>query len=498
MTDRTTIGLPTRPLNRASMVVVSLAILATFGGIVGYVTLELRQEIRGRILDRAASSFEQVVTSEYRRFEEAALNIDYEGNKSISSLPILADPSFSVSDDPFINEIILGSQSPSSSLEEPLDPIDEIAVWGLGLAKEVDLFAPDGLRRDSRPDLTDKPPLSQAIRATVSKGTPLVDLSNETGSNPELIVTMAFLRDKGEKPTGYARFLLNGTEVVEELTALDDNLRQQAGIAFLAGGFIIAGILWFFFNRLQRSSQLLAERSEKLAQANEKLVLASKSATLGSISAHLMHGLKNPLAGLREFVKGRESSDPSDEEIQLVAQAAGSMQNMVEEALQVLQEQTSEGVSYAFTVDEMMTILEKRLAPLADEKGVSLQVAGNLPEASIDNLGANLLVLALFNLGQNAIEATPEQEQVSLDCKLEGNNRVAFRVRDTGLGLPVDVAESPFAPRTSRKKGGSGVGLSISQQLVERAGAELSLESNGPEGACFLVLIRANDTNEEA
>ena len=85
---------------------------------------ELRQEIRGRILDRAASSFEQVVTSEYRRFEETALNIDFEGNKSISSLPILAGPSFSVSDDPFINEIILGNQSPSSSLEEPLDPID--------------------------------------------------------------------------------------------------------------------------------------------------------------------------------------------------------------------------------------------------------------------------------------------------------------------------------------------------------------------------------------
>ena len=111
------------------------------------------------------------------------------------------------------------------------------------------------------------------------------------------------------------------------------------------------------------------------------------------------------------------------------------------------------------------------------------------------NLEANLLVLALFNLGQNAIEATPEQGQVELDCKLEENNRVAFRVRDAGPGLPEVVANNPFAPRISRKEGGTGVGLSISRQLAERAGAELSLESNGPEGACFLIIARASETS---
>ena len=73
MTASTSSGQATRPLSRAFMTMVSLTVLATFGGIVGYVTLNLREDIRGRILDRAAGSFEQVVTSEYQRAEEAAL-----------------------------------------------------------------------------------------------------------------------------------------------------------------------------------------------------------------------------------------------------------------------------------------------------------------------------------------------------------------------------------------------------------------------------------------
>ena len=55
------------------MMMVSLTVLATFGSIVGYVTFKLREDIRSRILERAASSLEQVVTSEYRRADEASL-----------------------------------------------------------------------------------------------------------------------------------------------------------------------------------------------------------------------------------------------------------------------------------------------------------------------------------------------------------------------------------------------------------------------------------------
>ena len=164
------------------------------------------------------------------------------------------------------------------------------------------------------------------------------------------------------------------------------------------------------------------------------------------------------------------------------------IQAMVEEALQVLQEHRAEGVSYAFTTKETLDILKKRLGPLAESKGVALKMPNSVPEASIDNMQANLLVLALFNLGQNAIEVTTEKGAVTFGCDLEAENQLAFRVSDDGPGLPETMLDAPFAPRPSSKQGGTGVGLAISQQLADLAGAQLSLESNGQDGACFLLL----------
>ncbi len=450
------------------MTIVSLIVLAIFGGIVGYVTLNLREDIRGRILDRAAGSFEQVVTSEYQRAEEAALL----KNAELIEMDLI--------------DLAVSSE----------EIIDEIALWCLEfpLVKAIDLHDLQGNLRHGLPEVFDQTSLPQTERSTLGKGILRPQLTNDP--TPNLVVTMAFLPEEGAQVTGFARFLIDGTKVTSELIALDDNLTQQAGVAFGAGAIIIAIILWLSFSRLQRSSLLLAERSRKLEKANNQLVLASKSAALGSVSAHLMHGLKNPLAGLREYVKDRESNEP-DDEVRLVSQAARSMQAMVEEALQVLQEQRAEGVSYAFTAEEMLSILRKRLAPLAESKGVNLHFPETVSDVSIDNLKANLLVLALFNLGQNAIEATPAGGAVHFACDLDAENGLAFQVDDGGPGLPEDMLDAPFAPRVSRKQGGTGVGLAISQQLAERAGAELTLKNNGPGGACFLLVASLEGTLED-
>ena len=420
MTEPSSIEQPSRPLNRVSVIMVSLAVLTIFGGIVAYVTFNLREDIRGRILDRAASSLEQIVTSEYRRTEETALL----ENAQLIEMDLI--------------DLAVSAEA----------VIDETAFWCLELpdVQAVALHDVPGELRRALPVDFDPLPLRESERASLANGNSQVRFLNE--SMADLVVSMAFLPEEDSEPTGYARFLLDGTAVVEELTALDDNLSQQAGIAFFAGGALITAILWLSFCRLQRSSQLLAERGRKLAELNNRLVLASKSAALGSVSAHLMHGLKNPLAGLREYVQDREADNPADEEIQLVSQAARSMQSMVEEALQVLQEHRAEGVSYAFTTEEMLDIVEKRLAPLAESKEISIQIPKSVPAASIDNMQANLLVLALFNLGQNAIEATGEKAQLHFRATLRVET-VSHSEFGTGVPVCQRICWTPSLPHES-------------------------------------------------
>lgn len=471
MTDSTSseTGPAVRPLSLASMIMVAFAVLATFGGIVAYVTLNLREDIRSRILERAASSFEQVVTSEYQRAEEVALL----ENAELIEMDLI--------------DLAVSSE----------EIIDEIAFWSIEmpLVQSIAIHDLDGEIRRALPGGFDLRSMDQAERDSLAEVHSGADFLNE--SMDDLVVNMAFVPEEGSEPTGYARFVLDATAVTEELVALDDNLRQQAGTAFGAGALIIAIILWFSFHRLCRSSVLLAQRGRKLGEMNERLILASKSAALGSVTAHLMHGLKNPLAGLREYVKDRETTDPADEEVGLVSQAARSMQAMVEEALQVLQDQETEGISYAFTAEEMCTLLEKRLSPLAEQREIALRFPQTFPDFSMDNLKANLILLALFNLGQNAIEATPKKGEVRFTCEKDRGNQLFFRVRDDGPGLPEHMLEAPFAPRPSSKQGGTGVGLAISQQLAERADAELTLEDNGTGGACFLLVGSSESVQDD-
>ena len=84
-----------------------------------------------------------------------------------------------------------------------------------------------------------------------------------------------------------------------ELDDLDGQLWVTGGILLFFGGGVVVWILVLSFRRLEKANLLLVERSQRLADANRKLLLAAKTSAVGSLTANLMHGLKNPLAGLR-------------------------------------------------------------------------------------------------------------------------------------------------------------------------------------------------------
>jgi len=100
--------------------------------------------------------------------------------------------------------------------------------------------------------------------------------------------------------------------------------------------------------------------------------------------------------------------------------------------------------------------------------------------------------LILENLLQNAVDATPSGKRVQLRLT-ESEKRFSMEVEDEGSGLTQQAAQGLFMPCTSSKKGGSGIGLTISRQLAVHMGATLALKRNTPTGSCFeLVLPKQN------
>ena len=365
----------------------------------------------------------------------------------------------------------------------------------------VRLFDPDGHFVESFPLYVteqDLPPAHQsALKAMrpVSEFHPHAEMaglfypddSAPTGKIPLLEVFVPLHTENGPL-AGIAQFLVEGHSIVAEYARLDRHLARQALLAFTAGGTILATALAWAFQRLRRANRQLAERTENLARANQELALAAKTSALGAVAAHLIHGLKNPLTGLQNFVAARgspASRATADDWIQAVA-STGRMQAMISQVVGVLREESA-GTAYEVTLAELDQIVRSRVQPLARERAVNfttmIQAEGTLP-----NRAANLVALILVNLVENALQATPAGKTVALAVS-RAAGRFVFEVRDEGAGFPADTPL--FMPCHSAKPGGNGIGLALCKQLANHLGAELELASSTPAGCVFALRLPA-------
>ena len=214
-------------------------------------------------------------------------------------------------------------------------------------------------------------------------------------------------------------------------------------------------------------------------------------------TSHLIHGLKNPLSGLQNFMSGLLPSDtesPEADWTQAVA-ATRRMQSLINQVVNVLREE--EGAArYEITLAELAEIVSAKVRPLSVERRVRFftQVNG---EAVLPNRAANLIALILVNLAQNALQATLAGSAVTLSLTERGE-QILCEVRDEGPGLPPELAANLFAPCKSTKEGGSGIGLAISKQLANHLGADLRLKHNAPGGCVFVLAFPVTVTSEKS
>jgi signal transduction histidine kinase len=254
------------------------------------------------------------------------------------------------------------------------------------------------------------------------------------------------------------------------------------------GGSILAAGLALAFRRVQRANRLLAERTSSLLQANRELALAAKTSAVGAVTSHLIHGLRNPLTGLHSFVQDRAVAPGNGEEgdWQLAVATTERMQSLINRVVRVLQEEPA-ATRYEITLAELVEMLARKLQPAAAAAGVDFQT-GVAPPGALSNHEADLVLLILENLVQNAIDATPAGKTVRLSVGTEGG-RVVMEVADEGPGLPPEMQARLFTPCASQKKGGSGIGLAISQQLAKHLGAELGLKHSTSKGCAFRLAL---------
>ena len=299
---------------------------------------------------------------------------------------------------------------------------------------------------------------------------------------PLLEVLVPLRSAEGEDLSAIAQFIIEGNSIAQEYAMLARNLNSQAVLIFLAGGAVLIIGLGLSFHQLEKSNRLLETRTASLLKANEELALALKTSAVGSVTSHLLHCLKNPLAGLQDFVSSRGEGDNDAGQWKEAEAAAARMRKMINGILDLLREDGGFG-SCDLSLREMGAAVCERIKPVAEERRVEFLMRIEC-EQSLPSRVAQLTSLILVNLIENGIEATPPGGVVQLSMSQSADG-LSLQVQDQGGGIPRELEPRLFSPVRSTKTNGSGLGLALCSQIAKQLGAELALKQNSPTGCRF-------------
>jgi len=220
--------------------------------------------------------------------------------------------------------------------------------------------------------------------------------------------------------------------------------------------------------------------------------------------ANMSHEIRTPLTailGFSEILAGHDIPDTQRLNILDIIRRNGHLLlNIINDILDLSKVEAGK-LDIELTNMALLRIVSDTKALLglrAAEKGVKLTITSDSQIPSVIRTDPLRLRQILLNVIGNAIKFT---EKGSVDVSIglipgaNGTTKLAFTVKDTGIGIQKDQVERIFAPfsqadpSTTRKFGGTGLGLSLSKNLAKLLGGDVILQESTSHGSVFLVTI---------
>jgi two-component system, NtrC family, sensor kinase len=243
----------------------------------------------------------------------------------------------------------------------------------------------------------------------------------------------------------------------------------------------------------------LREREALVESQQEALVRAERLAAVGRISAQIAHEVRNPLSSIGLNVE--MLSDQLDSKFFSSAQAAHEAQELLGSVTREIDRLTAVTDEYLTlarlpqpaikreSLDELVdATLQFARAELGKSKiEVQHETDGAAHAVMVDR---SQLRQVFLNLLKNSREAMPQGGALTVSVR-NAASRVELRWSDTGTGIPPEASGQVFEPFYTTKRGGTGLGLSLSRQILEQHGATIALEAKDTPGTTFVLSFTA-------
>ncbi len=253
------------------------------------------------------------------------------------------------------------------------------------------------------------------------------------------------------------------------------------------------------------TTDITEKREMQIALHKAKAAAEAATEAKSEFLAHMSHEIRTPMNAIigLSHLAAKGSLPPKQQDYLVKIQSsANTLMRIINDILDISKIEAGklEIETIPFKLSQMLNNIANIFFQRAEEKGLKIrfETDGNVPQ---DLRGDPLRIgQILTNLIGNSLKFTQTGEIVvstSLDSKDAENAILRFSVRDTGIGMTEEQRQKLFQPfaqadsSITRKHGGTGLGLIISKQLLERMGGHIGVESLPGKGSTFTFTIAA-------
>jgi two-component system sensor histidine kinase PilS (NtrC family) len=231
------------------------------------------------------------------------------------------------------------------------------------------------------------------------------------------------------------------------------------------------------------------EDRTELRRLEQEVRMRDRLAAVGRLAAGIAHEIRNPLASIAGSINVLSQVTPLNEEqqtlVNIVTRESSRLNSIISDFLVYSREK-----SFKFSRMDLIPLLEDALVLLANRLHtanltIAREYAVPRAYAAVDS---DRMKQVFWNLLENAVRAMEGKGAITVSVRAQGDF-LRIGIRDTGPGIPANLAEKIFEPFQSQFVGGTGLGLAIVYQIVQAHGAKISVQSRAGSGAEFVLDI---------
>lgn len=233
------------------------------------------------------------------------------------------------------------------------------------------------------------------------------------------------------------------------------------------------------------------KEAEKLIVQSEKLKLA------GEIAAGVAHEIRNPMTVISGFIQMMNTDDqhPYQNYTKLIESELERINLIISEFLILAKPHVT--TAKEFNIEKTIQDVVLLFSPELNLRGILLRESWNAPHAVV--IGEQNQIKQVFiNIVKNAMEALTKEGSLHVSTDLDMEGFAAIHIQDNGSGMSQEVVSQIFEPFFTTKSTGTGLGMMISEKIIQEHGGRIEIDSKVNIGTIVSIYLPYKERKKSA